>query len=976
MSGRSAALRAALASAPDEPVTRHARLLLEKLEAWWALPLLVLEAPDHVAPGEPLRFNYAAANCGGITASIYRFSREARRENDNATLARNGITRDPSKPFDWTKGGAHVLTRKVETPAPPAASPAAPVAATPAVASPAAPPATAAAAPAPAPAASATPAWRAGSLELPPLAPGFYTLRLSDGSGAAAPRLVDFVVSDLRAFLVVPQSGEGWMHVFHHKTGEPAAGVRVAGLAGKTTWESAGPTDAAGVAKLPRIEPAMFAGQPAFALAGDQPLVLFNTRILPDFSPDPDKTGRPAERVFADVFFDRSLYRPGETVHWKLIMRQRREGRFVPCAETFHFEVELGGDTLFQSGPLAPDAAGAAHGGFTIPATARPGAARVSLRFPDTVFRAGSLYERSFRVDNYSPPAVTLDLALADPARGARPGGVLSLRAHAGYFSGGPVAGAAVRLSARPAHTAAMGIAEGKILGEAEGWLKKLPDSPLTAVTGPDGCAVFDLPVPHGIPEGVELDFTAALAGDGAPAVEETRRVRIAGAAAFVREARMGADLARPGEAVSCEFAVVDAAGAPRAFSGVARVMELRHDEIWLAGDGRIVTGDELDAVRRRTGSPKLNRRVTPPSWKPLHSGDTASEVLSLPVGAGADGRLSVEFTPPRPGRYTVRLACDGADVPVARERYYGESEKPPELVVAGDDAAGISFSPEARVLGLGAWRAGRPLRLLVVLPAGERQAFLLLAAEREVISRHIRPAAGRAAVVAIDRAPAALGLVVSMLRDVEMDRLFDVKTAKVSDETIRLCVEVTPDAETARPGGAGGARLVVRDEAGEPVRAELAVAVSDEAVGRLASGGASPRRLTPAFFNASAYATALGAVSPAPNPAAGPRPPPDFRPGALLNPSRRVMSNREIIGMDVEEAMEMAGYTEIGQTFGAAGSGFASSDAGIRLRQHFASTAFWAPAVPTGADGAARVSFKYPDNLTEWRVTAYAVGA
>jgi uncharacterized protein YfaS (alpha-2-macroglobulin family) len=956
--GRSAALRAALASAPDEPVTRHARLLLEKLEVWWALPLLMLEAPGHVAPGEPVRFNYAAANCGEITASIYRFPMEARRENDNASLVRNGITRDPSKPFDWTKGGAHVLTRKVETAAapPPAAAPAPVASAT-------------------APAAAGAPAWRAGSLELPPLAPGFYTLRLSDGGGAAWPRLVDFVVSDLRAFLVAPQSGEGWMHVFHHKTGEPAAGVRVAGITGKNAWESAGPTDAGGVAKLPRIEPAMLARQPTFAMAGDQPFALAGADVVPEFFQSLDRTERPVERVFADVFFDRALYRPGETVHWKLIMRQRREGRFVPCAETFHFEVARGDDTLFQSGPCAPNAAGAAHGEFRIPATVRPGAASVSLRFRDPAFRTGSLYERSFRVDNYSPPAVTLDLALADPARGARPGGVLSLRARAGYFSGGPASGATVRLSARPAHTAAIGIVEGKIRGAAEEWLKKLPDTPLTAVTGTDGCAVFDLPVPGGIPEGVVIDFAAALAGDGAPvAAEKNCSVRIAGATAFVRETRMSADLAQPGEAASCEFTIVDAAGAPRAFSGVARVMELRHDEIWLADDGHIVTDDELDAVRRRVGSSKLDRRVTPPSWKQLHSGDTASEVLSLPVNAGADGRLSVEFTPPRPGRYTVRLACDGADVPVARERY-GGSEKTPELVVAGDDAAGISFAPESRVFGLGAWRAGRPLRLLVVLPAGERQAFLILAAEREVISRHIRPV-GRAAVVTIDRAPAALGMVVSMLRDVGMSRNFDFKTAKVSDETIRLRVEVVPDSETARPGEAGGTRLIVRDEAGEPVRAELAVAVSDEAVGRLASGGASPRRLTPAFFDALACATAWGAVSPAPNPNAGPRLPPDFRPGALLNPSRPVMSTREIIGMDVEEAMAMAGYTEIGETFGAARSGAAHSGGGIQLRQHFASTAFWAPEVLTGADGAARVSFKYPDNLTEWRVTAYAVGA
>ncbi|MGC4071391.1 MAG: alpha-2-macroglobulin family protein [Nibricoccus sp.] len=47
-----------------------------------------------------------------------------------------------------------------------------------------------------------------------------------------------------------------------------------------------------------------------------------------------------------------------------------------------------------------------------------------------------------------------------------------------------------------------------------------------------------------------------------------------------------------------------------------------------------------------------------------------------------------------------------------------------------------------------------------------------------------------------------------------------------------------------------------------------------------------------------------------------------------------------------------------------------------ITLRRHFASTAFWAPSIKTDANGEARVSFKYPDNLTEWRLATYATGS
>ena len=45
-------------------------------------------------------------------------------------------------------------------------------------------------------------------------------------------------------------------------------------------------------------------------------------------------------------------------------------------------------------------------------------------------------------------------------------------------------------------------------------------------------------------------------------------------------------------------------------------------------------------------------------------------------------------------------------------------------------------------------------------------------------------------------------------------------------------------------------------------------------------------------------------------------------------------------------------------------------------MRTRFDATAFWVPQVVTDAKGQATVTFKYPDNLTQWRIEAYAVGA
>ncbi len=48
-----------------------------------------------------------------------------------------------------------------------------------------------------------------------------------------------------------------------------------------------------------------------------------------------------------------------------------------------------------------------------------------------------------------------------------------------------------------------------------------------------------------------------------------------------------------------------------------------------------------------------------------------------------------------------------------------------------------------------------------------------------------------------------------------------------------------------------------------------------------------------------------------------------------------------------------------------------AGKDGKIKVREKFEDTAYWNPRVRTGKDGRAAVSFKLPDNLTTWRITA-----
>jgi uncharacterized protein YfaS (alpha-2-macroglobulin family) len=154
----------------------------------------------------------------------------------------------------------------------------------------------------------------------------------------------------------------------------------------------------------------------------------------------------------------------------------------------------------------------------------------------------------------------------------------------------------------------------------------------------------------------------------------------------------------------------------------------------------------------------------------------------------------------------------------------------------------------------------------------------------------------------------------------------------EVDSSSKRLTVDVTPERESYRPGEKVTARLKVTDATGAPVRAELAVAVADEGVLQI-KGFKTPDPMA-AFY----APWGLGVES-------------------------STTWNR------ILRRLDPSGADDDGEEGGDAGG----DDAG-RIRSRFMATAFWAPAVVTGADGTASVTFTAPDNLTAFRVMA--VGA
>jgi hypothetical protein len=154
-----------------------------------------------------------------------------------------------------------------------------------------------------------------------------------------------------------------------------------------------------------------------------------------------------------------------------------------------------------------------------------------------------------------------------------------------------------------------------------------------------------------------------------------------------------------------------------------------------------------------------------------------------------------------------------------------------------------------------------------------------------------------------------------------------------VTPESWRLQVEVLSDAEEYRPGGRVSVELRVRSAAGEPLSgAEITLAVVDAGVLNLI--GYETPDLFPIFYGQ--------------------------RPLAVETAELR----QHVIGE--------RNYGEKGEDRG--GGGAAGAMPGMRRR--FESCAYWNPSLITDETGVARVSFPLPDNLTSFRIMAVAQSA
>jgi len=632
--------------------------------------------------------------------------------------------------------------------------------------------------------------------------------------------------------------------------------------------------------------------------------------------------------VAAAVFTERGIYRPGEKVFAKLIVRDGTLGALRAPARgdsaKLTFRDREGEAVRSKVLPLSPY--GTAADSFEVPAETKLGTYAVAVE----VHRQGQWREAastSYRIAEYRAPEFLVNTVADSNAR--FPGDTFRATVEARYLFGAPMGRAAVRWTARlaPSWFGAWnipGLGDGWYVGNSGFWWEENESasagSPAVLAEGND-----------------TLDAAgrlAVVAAVGAPPRGRAGRVVI--------EAQV-TDVNRQVVA-SAASAVVH----PAEFYVAARP---GGDYFWTGGKPQRI---EVLAVRpdgRKVADVAVQGTIIRREWHQVRRdrggyGESMGEWVEDTVARcslkTAPTPVACDFTPAEGGSYIVRLTAKDAKGRAAVTSFYRWATGRGWVPWNDESRFKLDLIPDKT-----RYAPGDTATILIASPFTQAEAWFTVEREGILEQRRIRITDGatriRLPITEKDAPNVFVSVVVMRGRSAPQGTLDDpgrpairvgYAELRVTPEVKRLQVAVEPGKEIYRPGDTAEVRLSTRSATGA-AQSEVTLWAVDEGVLSL-TGYKTPDPL------ALLYAPrGLGLTL-----ASG-----------LANVAAQVLQ---------AESRSLKGMRNAGQ-----GGGL---EAGDVLRSRFQTTAFFLGSVVTGADGRATARVKLPDNLTTFRVMAVAV--
>jgi hypothetical protein len=601
---------------------------------------------------------------------------------------------------------------------------------------------------------------RSARISLPGLAPGAYLLELS-GNGAQA--RLGFLVT--RLGLIAKTSPNGTLlFATDLISGTALPGVEITSLPSGSTVKS-GPDG-------------LVAGA---GVSGQQRLVGRNGDSLAFLELAANEQGSKPGALKGYLYTDRPAYRPGQTVFFKGVVRQRAgEDYRLPKLETVHVAVSDSGDKNVCESEATVTAAGSFQGECVLPVAPALGGYTISAA------GNGETWQGWFQVLEYRKPE--FEVTQTPDRRFLVAGDTAQVRLSARYYFDAPVAGAKVnwRIYCQPAwglgpDSDPSGGSDADDEHDSGGYSDFIGEGELRLDDNGEGV----VPVtarPNDMP------FTYTIEADVIDL--SSRKVSSSGSLTVVPSLvalRVKADsyLTKPGQTVDLTVRAADWEGAPRALPV------------------RIAFQRQVYDKKSRTYS-----------WTTAHTDN---------VTTAGDGSARTSFTFPQAGYWQVKAeAADQAGrKSVATASVWVWKE--------GYDWQG-SFRELEAEFDRKSYKPGETARLIVRSPL--IGGSLLLSLEgRDILSRRVVPLTSMVQVVELPVTNAYAPMVHVSAVTVGNGRFFSRNLPlRVDYQPGKLALTVKPDKPVYAPGDR--VRLTLTSSvANKPVPAELSLAVVDEAI-------------------------------------------------------------------------------------------------------------------------------------------------
>jgi uncharacterized protein YfaS (alpha-2-macroglobulin family) len=807
-------------------------------------------------------------------------------------------------------------------------------------------------------------------------------------------------VSDLvLAVRPEPESGAVTARVLSGATGRPVAGAEV--TLWRFDWREGHRRD--------ETKASDSDGRVSFALRGQGGAYHLLAKKGRDLTFDGQQIGfhresKPGLRSDSLLYTDRSIYRPGQTLHWKVLAYRgtTADARFRVADRTpvTIWLVDPNGERV-ETRTVSTNDFGTAAGEIVVPTGRLLGSWRLESSL------SGST---SVRVEEYKRP--TFEATFLEPKEPMRLNRKASLVGEARYYFGLPVTNGSVkwrvtRETLRPWWWAFWGfgsvakpqvVAAGETTLDADGTFR----------------VSFTPEADEAKADSKETTWRYVVQADVLDEGGETRSAMRAVRLGFVSveaDVAFPSGFGRAGEAMSARITRTNLDGAPRPGNGTWRLIALAPPaETPLPADLPRRTGEtgEGEGGRFRTPGDALR-----PRW------DTAFRVEAvlrdLPDGSekargearhGADGVAALDLGTLPAGAWRIRYETVddfGAKYETFRDVIVaGGKAVPPVPLVLAAESGSVAVGGTARLLAA----SGLPGQemLLERFRGGKLLSRTVLTAGKD-------PTVVELPVTEADRG--GFGVTLTALRDHQW--MSQAASVFVPWDDRELKLEFATFRDRIRPGTRETWRVKVTSPSGKPVEAgaaELLGYMYDRSLDVFAPHhppsilSLYPSRTGTAWTRATLGAGRAqwirGSFAPTPSG-------PSFSPDRLLEldrygiggpGARKRYAMRGGLGVTMvsEAAMERDGAPPppppppapaaapqmakaVEMKMEDAAGNEARAEAGVApaaeapaLRSNFAETAFWTPQLLTGADGSASIEFTVPDSVTSWNVWLHAV--